>query len=61
MEKEKIDNLWQHCVINSLAISKLIYVGSVSPIPDDILIKKILNVAFLISFGRNVTELNVIH
>ena len=34
------------CVINSLAISKLIYVGSVLPIPEDILIKKMKSSIF---------------
>ena len=33
--------LGKTCVINSLAISKLIHAGSVLPIPEDSLIKKI--------------------
>ena len=34
------------CVINSLAISKLIYVGSVLPILEDSLIKKVKSSIF---------------
>ena len=44
MEKKKI--FGKTCVINSLAISKLIYVGSVLPILEDSLIKKIKSSIF---------------
>lgn len=40
VEKKKVNDLWKACVVNSLAISKLIYVGSILPIPENNLIKK---------------------
>ena len=45
-KKRKLTIFGKTCVINSLAISKLIYVGSVLPIPEDSLIKKIKSSIF---------------
>ena len=45
-KKRKLTIFGKTCVINSLAISKLINVGSVLPIPEDSLIKKIKSSIF---------------
>ena len=45
-KKRKLTIFGKTCVINSLASSKLIYVGSVLPIPEDDLIKRIKSSIF---------------
>lgn len=41
MEKKKTYYLKKTCIVNSLAISKLIYVGSILPLPYQDFLKKI--------------------
>ena len=45
-KRENWQSFGKPCVINSLGISKLIYDGSVLPIPEDSLIKKIKSSIF---------------
>lgn len=39
-KKRKLKIFGKTCVVNSLAVSKLLYVGSILPIPENDLMKK---------------------
>lgn len=49
-KKRKLTIFGKACIVNSLAISKMIYVGSILPMPDPEYIKQ-LKIVYLISFG----------
>lgn len=46
LEKKKINYIWKTCIFNSLAISKIIYVGSILPMPDPEYIKQLKKIIF---------------